>query len=681
MIVTAEVAVPSGLPPDGSGNAGPGAGNIHNKMVLVTTNGGSKGYLHITSINGSLNSAKNNREYGLQIQSNAGYQYYKDVFDHDWSVGYLPCGSTPTPTAGTPVPTPSCNALNNGDFETGDIVPWVTTTAVVTAVADDSVSHGGDYSIAITHNLVGNSQGVQENIPITIQGGAQYRVQGWVLRPDPSITSARVRIAWYACPDFTCNQLSTVDVFAGNTGVDGWQFFSGTATAPASAVAARYRLYYYNSTAVYTTIHYDDVLFECQPLPTQTPTNTPTATNTALPPTDTPTDTQTPTLVPTHTDTSTPTDTATETPTPIPTDTPTLTATPTNTQTSTATDTPSNTPTETATSTDTPSNTPTWTATNTPSNTATQTATNSPSDTPTGTSTNSPTDTGTPTNTPSGTLTPTNTSTNSPTATNTNSPTATNISTDTSTPTNTPSDTATPVDTATGTSIPTSTATACVLPFTDVHMTDWFYDFAQWMYCHNIIHGYDTNPPCNTGTPCFKPDDPTTRGQMAKIVTLAFGFAIDTTGGPHFQDVPVSSTYYDYAETTFNLGLISGYSCGGPGERCGPDNKPYFRPNANVTRGQVAKIAVSAAIIADPAHWTLENPATNTFEDVPVGSTFFRYVETAASHGIMSGYPCGNSPAGRCQPGNKPYFLLNANATRAQISKVIYLAATYPPVR
>ena len=68
---------------------------------------------------------------------------------------------------------------------------------------------------------------------------------------------------------------------------------------------------------------------------------------------------------------------------------------------------------------------------------------------------------------------------------------------------------------------------------------------------------------------------------------------------------------------------------------------------------------------------------------MPVGSTFFRYVETAVSRGILSGYPCaGNPPAGQCQPGNKPWiFVLNANATRAQISKVIYLAATYPPVR
>lgn len=169
---------------------------------------------------------------------------------------------------------------------------------------------------------------------------------------------------------------------------------------------------------------------------------------------------------------------------------------------------------------------------------------------------------------------------------------------------------------------------------------------------------------------------------MAKIVILAFAFPQDTSGGPHFQDVPADSTYYDYVETAQHLGLVGGYACGGPGEPCvGPDNLPYYRPDANVTRGQIAKITVSAAIIADPANWTLEDPPSNTFEDVLVGSTFFRFVETAASHGILVGYPCGNPPAGACHSENKPYFLPGANATRAQISKVVYLAVTYPPVR
>ncbi|MGA7733096.1 MAG: hypothetical protein WCD37_17700, partial [Chloroflexia bacterium] len=76
------------------------------------------------------------------------------------------------------------------------------------------------------------------------------------------------------------------------------------------------------------------------------------------------------------------------------------------------------------------------------------------------------------------------------------------------------------------------------------------------------------------------------------------------------------------------------------------------------------------------------NPPTNTFQDVPVGSTFFRWIETAYSHHILSGYPCGVSPTLPCvPPGNKPYFIPGADATRAQISKITFLAVTYPPKR
>lgn len=196
------------------------------------------------------------------------------------------------------------------------------------------------------------------------------------------------------------------------------------------------------------------------------------------------------------------------------------------------------------------------------------------------------------------------------------------------------------------------------------------------MYCNGIVGGYNTNPPCTTGSPCFKPDNPTTRGQLAKIVTLAFGFTINTTGAPHFYDVPNSSTFYTYVETMYNLGIVNGYACGGVGEPCvGPGNLPYYRPNGSVTRGQIAKIVVSAAVIADPGTWTLLNPSSSTFQDVPVGSTFFRYAETAVAHGVITGYPCGTAPAGGCvPPDNKPYYLPNADATRGQISKVVYIA-------
>lgn len=189
------------------------------------------------------------------------------------------------------------------------------------------------------------------------------------------------------------------------------------------------------------------------------------------------------------------------------------------------------------------------------------------------------------------------------------------------------------------------------------------------MWCNNIVSGYNTVPPCATpGSICYKPANFTTRGQMAKIVVLAFNFAIDTSGGPHFSDVLPGSTFYPYVETGKNLGLLTGY----------PDGT--YWPDAYVTRGQIAKLVVNAAIMADPAHWTLESPSINTLEDVPAGSTFYQYVETAYSHGVIEGYPCGIAPGGPCvPPHNRPYFLPGDNATRAQISKVVYLASNYPP--
>lgn len=284
-----------------------------------------------------------------------------------------------------------------------------------------------------------------------------------------------------------------------------------------------------------------------------------------------------------------------------------------------------------------------------------------------------PTSTSTPTNAPptstSTSVPPTNTSTGTsvpPTSTSTVASTSTSGPTNTVGPTNTTGPTDTPVPAITNTPYPT--ATACNMNFTDVSPEDWFYGYVEYLFCRNVVQGYNMNPPCDTGAPCFKPGNTTTRGQVSKIIVGAFNFAINTTGGPHFSDVPVGSTFYTYIETVRNLGLLEGY----------PDGT--YQPYSYVTRGQIAKITVNAAIAVDPSHWTLLNPPTNTYEDVPVGSTFFRYVETATAHHVVSGYPCGIPPAGVCvPPGNKNYYLPDGNATRAQISKIVFLAVTYPP--
>jgi hypothetical protein len=205
------------------------------------------------------------------------------------------------------------------------------------------------------------------------------------------------------------------------------------------------------------------------------------------------------------------------------------------------------------------------------------------------------------------------------------------------------------------------------MPFVDVSPTDWHFEYVRYMYCRNVVVGYSNNPPCEAGSPCFKPNNSTTRGQVSKIVTLAFQFTLNTTDGPHFTDVPVTNTFYPYVETMVNMGIVEGYDDG------------TFRPNNLVTRGQISKMVVNAAVNADPQNWTMENPPVSTFVDVPVGSTFYQFIETAVSHGVIVGYPCGQPPSGPCQPGNKPYFLPYANATRAQISKIAYLAVHYRP--
>jgi hypothetical protein len=59
--------------------------------------------------------------------------------------------------------------------------------------------------------------------------------------------------------------------------------------------------------------------------------------------------------------------------------------------------------------------------------------------------------------------------------------------------------------------------------------------------------------------------------------------------------VPPGQTFYLWIERMAGRGIINGYPCGGPFEPCiSPANRPYFRPNNNATRGQMAKIAAEA---------------------------------------------------------------------------------------
>ncbi len=242
----------------------------------------------------------------------------------------------------------------------------------------------------------------------------------------------------------------------------------------------------------------------------------------------------------------------------------------------------------------------------------------------------------------------------------------------TNTPTEIPSDTPTvpPANTATVTPtyifVATPTPTECFIYFVDVPPDGAFYSYVRCLSCRGIVSGYPCGGP---GEPCpgqyYRPGNNVTRGQTSKIVSLAAGFAeVVPSTQQSFEDVAPGSTFWLYIERLSSRGAINGYPCGGAGEPClPPNNRPYFRPNNNVTRGQLSKI------VSTSAGYT-ETPTGQTFADVSVGSTFYLYIERLSSRGIIGGYPCGGPFEPCVAPANRPYFRPNNNATRGQMAKI-----------
>jgi hypothetical protein len=132
--------------------------------------------------------------------------------------------------------------------------------------------------------------------------------------------------------------------------------------------------------------------------------------------------------------------------------------------------------------------------------------------------------------------------------------------------------------------------------FADVSYGSTFWEVIERMAGRGIVEGY----PCGgAGEPCdpqsrpyFRPNTPTTRGQISKIVAIAAGYT-QTPTTQTFADVPPGATFYVWVENLAQRGIMQGYVCGGAGEPCDPQNRPYFRPNNPATRGQVSKIVAN----------------------------------------------------------------------------------------
>jgi hypothetical protein len=64
--------------------------------------------------------------------------------------------------------------------------------------------------------------------------------------------------------------------------------------------------------------------------------------------------------------------------------------------------------------------------------------------------------------------------------------------------------------------------------FTDVPSTNTFWLYIERVQMHGVVSGYNTNPPCTTGIPCFLAGNHVTRGQTSKFIANAFFPDCDT---------------------------------------------------------------------------------------------------------------------------------------------------------
>jgi len=177
-------------------------------------------------------------------------------------------------------------------------------------------------------------------------------------------------------------------------------------------------------------------------------------------------------------------------------------------------------------------------------------------------------------------------------------------------------------------------ANAQDLGFTDdAQIPTWATEAIEELMDQGVLSGNDDGS--------FAPNRQLNRAEVSKIIVLATGVDIDTTGGPHFPDVDQSAWFYDYIETMYNEGWINGY----------PDG--MFRPGVGINRAEIAKMVVNG--------FALDQDLSGAphFDDVNAGDWFYGYIETVYNNGAMRGY--GDGTFG---PGNA--------VTRAETAKIVY---------
>ncbi|MBP6084893.1 S-layer homology domain-containing protein [Candidatus Gracilibacteria bacterium] len=197
--------------------------------------------------------------------------------------------------------------------------------------------------------------------------------------------------------------------------------------------------------------------------------------------------------------------------------------------------------------------------------------------------------------------------------------------------TTTPSATSTPSPTPT----PTPTSKAEII-FQDIDKGYWAYDAIQNVVSKKIMNGYSDGR--------FGPDQPLTRAETTKVITLAttdYRPSTQTGATVPFSDVQSSDTLLPYIRYAYDQKMVRGY----------PDRT--FKPTQSVSRAEFIKIFIVAT-----DNQLQDSNIGEAFLDVPPSYELATYIYSARALGYIKGSTNG-------------LFLPNAPITRAEAVKIL----------
>lgn len=149
-------------------------------------------------------------------------------------------------------------------------------------------------------------------------------------------------------------------------------------------------------------------------------------------------------------------------------------------------------------------------------------------------------------------------------------------------------------------------------PFPDVYKEDYFYAYVINLKERQVVKGFPDG--------LFKPYREVTRGQAAKMLTLALNLKNEEIEKiQQFNDVPVTDEYYDAIQLLVQYGGVTGYSDG------------TFRPHEPLKRSQMAKIIVHLFNLP------ISDWKEGTFTDIQASEDFAKFVQTLHDFEITTG--------------------------------------------